>query len=204
METPILLILLYLLTNESNTNTEAALNPLHNVNNYLSTIEINQVYTKEKIKIAKKIGPLLPQEYAPAFNRSLLITEKVAKVMETMDFIKTSEVAPMTALDLEPKARLQKIVATVQDEVKSSQIENLGIVLDLLLNMDKYKKMLGAYTSLKNNKNPLSDTNSIMSLLDVFMDGGSDKDKEKIKDMTKMMDLMKILDSPKKDKPNES
>ena len=80
----------------------------------------------------------------------------------------------------------------------------MGTVLNLILNIDKYKKMLNAYNSLMNNKNPLSDTNSIISLMETFMEGSSEKDKEKIKEMSKMMDILKMLDTPNKEKPNEN
>lgn len=200
MDTPVVLILLYLLTNDQNSKS---LDSLHTIKNYLTTIEIDSNYTQEKINIAKKVGPLLPIEYGVPFNKSILITQKVVKIMELMDFLRTSETPQLTTLELEPKARLQKIVLTIQEEVNSSKIENLGLVLDLLINMEKYKKMFGAFNSLMNTKNPLSDTNSIMNILETFMGGSSEKDKEKIKEMYKMMDLLKILDMPRKDKPNE-
>lgn len=196
-----MLILLYLLTNESDLKPQDS---LHTIKNYLTTVEINSNYTQEKINIAKKVGPLLPVEYGVPFNKSILITQKVIKIMELIDFLKTSEMPQLTELDLDPKVRLQKIVLTVQEEVNSSKIENLGLVLDLLINMDKYKKMFTTFNTLMNTKNPLSDTNSIMNILETFMGGSSEKDKEKIKEMSKMMDLLKVLDMPKKDKPNES
>jgi Fic family protein len=123
--------------------------------------------------------------------------------MELIDFLNYNEVQEYSALEIEPKERIQRIVYTLQNEVNNSKIENLGMVLNIVLNIDKYKKMLSTYSSLMNNKNPLSDPNTIMNLMETFMEGSSEKDKEKIKEMSKMMDIIKLLDTPKKDKPNE-
>lgn len=197
-----MLILVYLLTNKSNNTTQ---DTLHTIKNYIKDIQIDPNYTEEKIRIAKKIGPLLPSEYGVTFNKSILMTERIVKVMETVDFVNNAEAPKILALDLQPKDRLQKIVATIQDEVQSSKIENFGLVLDLIINMDKYKKMFTTITSLMGNKKGLSDTNSIINLMDTFMGGSSDKDKEKVNEMSKMFEILKMLDTPsKKDKPNES
>lgn len=200
MDTPIIFILLYLLANKSGTDGQ---NTIHSLKSYLSNINVDSRYTGEKIRIARKIGPLLPAEYGSTFNRSILITEKVVRIMELIDFLNYNEVQEYSALEIEPKERIQRIVYTLQNEVNNSKIENLGMVLNIVLNIDKYKKMLSTYSSLMNNKNPLSDPNTIMNLMETFMEGSSEKDKEKIKEMSKMMDIIKLLDTPKKDKPNE-
>ena len=197
-----MLILLYLLTNKSNTNSQ---DTLHTIKNYIKDIQIDPNYTEEKIRIAKKIGPLLPLEYGVTFNKSILMTERIVKVMDAVDFVNNAEAPKILSLDLQPKDRLQKIVATIQDEVQSSKIENFGLILDLIINMEKYKKMFTTITSLMGNKKGLSDTNSIINLMDTFMGGSSDKDKEKVNEMTKMFEILKMLDTPsKKDKPTES
>ena len=133
------------------------------------------------------------------------MTERIVKVMEVVDFVNTAEAPKVLALNLQPKDRLQKIIATIQDEVQSSKIENFGIVLDLIINMEKYKKMFTTITSLMSNKKGLSDTNSIINLLDTFMVGSSEEDKEKVNEMSKMFEILKMLDTTsKKDKPSES
>jgi len=55
------------------------------------------------------------------------------------------------------------------------------------------------------NKKGLSDPSSLIDLATTFMDGGSEKDKEKVKEMSKMFEILKMLDTPTKpDKPNEA
>lgn len=200
MDVPVLLLLLYLFNNTDNTSAQSSIS---NINNYLSNLKIDSQYTEEKIHIAKKISPLLPGEYSISFNKSILVAEKVTKTMDLIDFINSDTVPQINSLELDPKERLQKIVATVQDEIKSSKIENLGLVLDLIINMDKYKKVLSTFISLMKNKNPLSDGNSIMKIVDTLIENSSEKDKDKFKEMTKMLDILKILDSPKSNNPNE-
>lgn len=200
MDAPVLLLLLYLSNNTDNTSAQ---NSISNINNYLSNIKIDSQYTAEKIHIAKKIAPLLPREYSISFNKSILVAEKVAKTMDLIDFINSDTVIEINSLELDPKDRLQKIVSTIQDEIKSSKIENLGLVLDLIINMDKYKKVLSTFISLMKNKSLLSDGNSIMKIVDTLIENSSEKDKDKFKEMTKMLDILKILDSPKSNNPNE-
>lgn len=199
LDTPILLILIYLLNNNIELNS---INSLHTIKNYFNTLEVDSRYTKEKIQIAKKIVPLLPVEYLTTFNKSIFITERIIKILELVEFLQLSDVDNLTALDLEPKERIQKIVSTVQEEIQSSKLENLGIVLDLILNMEKYKKLLSTFSNIKSKNN--SDKGNIMNLVDILMEGSNEKDKEKVKEMSKMFDLLKLLDGPKTiEEPNE-
>ena len=199
LDTPILLIIIYLLNNNIEFNS---INSLHTIKNYFNTLEVDSRYTKEKIQIAKKIVPLLPVEYLTTFNKSIFITERIIKTLELAEFLQLSDVDNLTALDLEPKERIQKIVSTVQEEIQSSKLENLGIVLDLILNMEKYKKLLSTFSNIKSKNN--SDKGNIMNLVDILMEGSNEKDKEKVKEMSKMFDLLKLLDGPKTiEEPNE-
>lgn len=199
LDTPILLILIYLLNNNIELNS---INSLHTIKNYFNTLEVDSRYTKEKIQIAKKIVPLLPVEYLTTFNKSIFITEKIMKILELVEFLQLSDVYNLTALDLEPKERIQKIVSTFQEEIQSSKLENLGIVLDLILNMEKYKKLLSTFSNIKSKNN--SDKGNIMNLVDILMEGSNEKDKEKVKEMSKMFDLLKLLDGSKTiEEPNE-
>lgn len=202
MDSPMLLFLLLMLSNKAQEqNVES---PLHKINSYINDMEINYMYTKEKIKIAKKIRPYVPNDYSKAYDKSLLITEKFIKILEVTDYINTLEIMETEPIDLPPIERLQKIVNIVQDEAKSSKVENLGMVLDLLVNMDNYKKMFSVFTNLMKDKKSLNDPSTLVKLMDTFMDGKSDKEKEKIKDMSKMLEVFKMLDTPSKSKPNEN
>lgn len=199
MDTPLLLLLLYFLQNN---NPDITNQPLHSLENYMNTMQINPQYTKAKLQIARRIYPLLPTEYAYMMRRSISIVEKTTHLMETAQYLNSYEKEDIRPLQISSKERLQKITSVMQEELKSSNIQNLGMVMDLILNMDRYKKILTTYNQVSRNKDILSDKESIISLMDAFMEGSSDKDKEKLKDLTKMLDIMKLLDSPKKE-PNE-
>lgn len=167
-------------------------------------MEIDYEYTKEKIKIAKKIRPYVPTDYTSAYDKSLIITEKFIRIIEASDYINTLEMVEVKPVDLPPLERLQHIVNIVQHEAKSSKVENLGIVLDLLVNMDNYKKMFGLFTNVMRDKKLFNDPTTLVKLMDTFMDGKSEKDQEKIKDMSKMLDLFKMFEGSQKSKPNEN
>lgn len=200
MDMHILLLLFYLLNNNTIFSSQ---NNLHTIKNYLSSIEIEKNYTKEKIRIGKKLVPLLPLEYSSSVNKSITITEKIIRIIELVEFINSHEETAIAPLDLEPKVRIQKIIYTIQDEMNNSDIDQFGMILDLIFNMDKYKKLLNAYTNL--SKKSMSDSEKISILMETFMDSSIVKDKEKINDMLIVFDMLKVLneDDYIDDKPNK-
>ncbi len=200
MDTPLVLLVLYLSQNGSLNISEE---PLHSLHEYLNTMEINPQYTKIKLKIAREIYPFLPIEYAYMMRKSISLVEKTVHVMETVEYLKTYENDEITTLHMGSKERLQKITSVIQNELRGTNIENLGMVMDLVVNMDRYKKILSTFNQVSRNKDILSDKEGITSLMEAFMGGSSEKDKEKLKDMYKMLDIFKMLDGPKTNKPNE-
>lgn len=204
MDTHILLFLFMLLS--QNTEIQSVDVPLHKIKSYLNNIEIDYKYTREKIKIANKIKPYVPTDYIEAFDKSLIVTEKLIKIVEVLDYINTLEIVEVEPIELPPIERLQHIVNIVQEEAKNSKLENLGMVLDLLVNMDNYKKVFNVLTTMMKDKKSVNDPNTLVKLMDTFMEGKSDKDKEKVKEMSKMLEVFKMLDTPSssQSKPNES
>lgn len=204
MDTHILLFLFMLLS--QNTEIQSVDVPLHKIKSYLNNIEIDYKYTREKIKIANKIKPYVPTDYIEAFDKSLIVTEKLIKIVEVLDYINTLEIVEVEPIELPPIERLQHIVNIVQEEAKNSKLENLGMVLDLFVNMDNYKKVFNVLTSMMKDKKSINDPNTLVKLMDTFMEGKSDKDKEKVKEMSKMLEVFKMLDTPSssQSKPNES
>ena len=170
------------------------------------TINLNIPYTAEKVRIMKKIGPYFPEEFLPVLNKSLVITEKIVKLYETIEFIQIpdanyiKEVIPVE----NNKDRLSYILNTIQKEVSREEIKNMGMAMDIILNIDKYKKMFNVLHSLMANPDTLNDPNKIFSLIEPFIQGKDEKEKEKLKDMAKMFEIMKTLDTPKKSKENDT
>lgn len=196
MDTPILLLLL--LSTRENTTQGADL--LHTFKGYINGIQLDYKYTADKIRIVRKIRPYLPVEYIDIINKSIVITEKLVRLMEVKEFVNSVEVDEIKPVDMEPKDKMLKVVHIIQEDVKSTKMNNLGFALDLIGNIDNYKNMFELLNTVKKDGKTLSDPDSIFKLMETFV-GSSPKDKEKVKELTKMMDLFKLLDTSKKETP---
>lgn len=76
--------------------------------------------------------------------------------------------------------------------------------MDLIINMDTYKKMFSVLTSVINSQDGLNDPTQLMNILTPLMDSDDLKNKDKFKEMGKMMEIMKILNSPKQESIKEN
>lgn len=163
-------------------------------------INFSASYTKEKIRIVKEIGPYFPEEVLPALNKSLIITEKIVKLHETIEFMKLPEDNYITeSIPVNSsKQRLSYIVNTIRKEVPKQEVQDLGMVMEVILNIDKYKMILNILNSILSNPDMLNDPTKMVTLIEPFMEGKDNKEKEKLKDMIKMLEIMKSLDNPQK------
>lgn len=177
---------------------------LHTLEGYLNSIEIDTKYTLEKIEISKKIRPYVPIEYTESFNKSIIITESIVKLTEVNKLINSLDTEFVYSVEMESTERIKKIINIVQNEIQSASLKDLGFALDLISNIENYKKIFGVLTTVLKEPGALNDPNSLMKLMDVFLAGSVEKDKSKIKDLSNMIDIFKMLDSTKKDKPNEA
>lgn len=172
------------------------------------TITLNIPYTNQKIKIMKKIGPYFPEEFIPVLNKALIITEKIIKFYEAIDFIQIKEVKYIeNPIPIENnKERLSRIINTIQREFPTEEINNIGMIMEIILNTDKYKKMFTVLNSIMSNPDNFNDPTKIYSLIEPFMQNKDEK--EKLKNMVKTLEIMNTLDTPKKpkneEKPKES
>lgn len=186
-----------------NQNNELA--GLDSLGNFLNSMEINPKYTIEKIKIVKNIGPYFPEHYIPLINKSILFTERIMKINELVDFMKSDEyqyIKEPISVD-NNKDRLSKIMNTIQKEVPNPEIKNLGTVMDLIINMDKYKKMFSMLSSFMNNQDNLKDPTQLINMFLPMMGNDSQNNSDKLKEMSKMMEIMKVLNSPKQESIKE-
>lgn len=191
--------LLLLLVIIANLNKNKENNQLHILSEYIRNIKVDPLYTEEKIKIAKKIAPLIPEEYNYTVTRSIMLAEKIVRILDLVEFLNTPEenysIEPVHVSD--NKERISKIMATIQQEAPKSRVNNYGMVMDLLVNMDKYKIMLETFSSLMSNPDMLKDSKGIMKIMETFMQNSS-IDNAKLKEMSQMMQIIKALDSPKR------
>lgn len=192
-----LLIMIFVLIIEKSKDDESS--SFHSLGNFINTIELDHKYTIEKIQIVKKIGPYFPEDYIPLINKSILFTEKFIRIKELVDFMKKDEYQYIT----EPinvsnnKDRISKIVQTIQKDFAKSNVNNMGTIIDLIVNMDKYKTMFTVLQSVMGNQDGLKDSSQLINLVAPLLSDGNKMDNDKAKEMAKMMEIFKVLSSPK-------
>ncbi|MEY8416385.1 hypothetical protein AAK964_08795 [Tissierella praeacuta] len=203
MDNNILIFIVLLIAGKNQGNKLTGLNTLEN---FVNTMEIDTKYTLEKIRMAKKIGTYFPEQYIPLINKSILFTERIMKINELIEFMKNEEyqyIKEATIVDSN-KDRLNKIIHVLQKEASRSETKNVGMIMDLIINMDTYKKMFSVLTSVINSQDGLNDPTQLMNILTPLMDSDDLKNKDKFKEMGKMMEIMKILNSPKQENKEEN
>lgn len=191
-----ILIFLFLLVLGKNQETEST--ALHSLGNFVNTLEVDPKYTAEKIKVVKKVGAYFPEHYIPLINKSILFTERLIKINELANFMKNDEYAyikePISVNN--NKERISKVVNVIQNEVPKTEVKNLGMMMDLIINMDKYKQMFSMLTSVMGNQDSLKDPTQLIGMLAPIMGGDSQQNGDKMKEMSKMMEIMKALNAP--------
>ena len=196
MEKILLLLILLSTTNRDNSNK------LVGINEYISNIEIDADYTKEKVQLARKIIPYMPVNYIKPINRSIHITESLVKIMELEDYMNRStrsiQSTPIPIKD--NKERLSKIVSIIQKEVPKAKVQNTGTFLELIINIDRYKKMFDLLNSFMENQNLSKDPESLAKIVEPMIK--SDAQGEGSLDFEKIMNIMSLLNKSKGEKTN--
>ena len=206
MDNGLVLFLLLFLLNQKNESKKLNI-PTDKGKNILNTsthqtISLNIPYTEEKIRIMKKIGPYFSEDFLPIINKSIMATEKIIRLYEVMEFIQTPEIDYIQNIIpvKNNRERLSYIINTIQNEISREDIKNMGMAMEMILNIDKYKKMLITLSSIMSDPESLNDPTKMLGLIEPFMEGKDEKEKEKLKDMAKMLEVMKNLDTSKKPK----
>ena len=157
---------------------------------------LNISRTKDKINIMKKIGPYFPEEYINPINKALSITEQIVVLHTAMEFIgepKTNYIqASMSIAD--NRERIGHIMNTIKNEVSKEEIKDMGLILDIIFNMDKYKSLINMLNTFMADPNSLNEPEKILELVGTFMDGKSEEEKKKIREMMKMLEVLKTMD----------
>lgn len=168
------------------------------------SFELDINTTKEKIKLIKKIGPYFPEEYLPAFNKALVITEKILKLYETINFIqKEDNIYIAESIPVKNyQERLSYIANTIKKDFSKEEIERLGYLADFILQIDKFNKMANMLNHITSNPDLLKDTNNMFKILEPLL-GGDENEMKKFKEMAKMMNILKVLDKPKENKDKQ-
>ena len=166
----------------------------------VSTMELDNDHTVSKVKILKEVAPYLPEDYLPLINRSISFTEKFIKLNEVTNLLQKEErVYVSNHIPIKSEERMKKIMSIIHKESINLKKGQMSQILDLVLNMDKYQKMFGAFNMVMSNPNSLNDPSQLINLISPLMGSGSEENLSKFKEMSKMMELMKLLDTPKKE-----
>ncbi|WP_416197613.1 MAG: DUF5667 domain-containing protein [Sporanaerobacter sp.] len=166
----------------------------------LKNLDIDNTY--KKINILKKIGPYFPEEIIPILNKSLFLTEKIVKICEVADFVSTNnyyQEINSARID-NNKEKFNYIISTLKQEIPEEKIKSMDYPMNIILNYDKYKYMMNIISIIISNPQSLNDPNELLKASESLMDGMKENEKEKIKDMMKMFELMKALEPSNKEK----
>jgi len=182
--------------------------------NIFSYANINNAFnldiktTTEKIRMIKKIAPYFPEEYLPSVNKAIMITEKIIKLHEAIDFIcKKDNLYITESIPVENlQKRLSYIANTIQKDFTEEDINKLGTGADIILKIDKYNKMINMFNYINSNPDMLKDTNNMFKLIEPLLQNKDEKEMKKIKEMSRMMNILKALDTPnnQKEKKDEN
>jgi len=203
MDSRMILVLLYILilNKKAKEKTLDAKEELIVVEKDLAETEKNQFtlnipHTKKKIEIMKKVGPYFPPEYISPINKSIIITEKILKGYETLNFIENSQINYIkSSIPIKNnKERISYIINTIKNEVSKEEIKDMGMLFDIIINMDKYKTMFTMLNSFMSDPDSLNDPNKIFQIMEPLIEGKSEEEKKKMKEMMKMLEVMKTLD----------
>ena len=166
----------------------------------INAMEIDNINTVKKIKLLKEIGPYLPKNYLPLINGSISLTEKFIKINEVSSFIQKeeSEVHVSNHIPMENEERMKKIMSVLHKESEYFKKGQMGQILELIVNMDKYQKMFEVLNKVISNPNSLNDPSQLINLIGPLMGSEAEDNSSKIKEISKMMELMKLLDTPPK------
>lgn len=169
-------------------------------NDLIKSLDIE--YTKEKIKILRKIATYFPEELIPAVNKSILITEKIISLQQVATFISTDEpFSPVKSTYVgNNKERLNNILSILKKEMPDDNIKSVTSTMEIILNMDKYKEIISTLNKVSSNPEKLNNVDNLIDLMEPFMDGKTDEQKSKLIDIAKMFNAMKSLEYSSKTK----
>ena len=157
---------------------------------------LNTTHTRDKIKIMKKIGPYFPEEYINPINKAILFTEQIVVLHTALEFLnapKTNYIESSVPL-IDNRERIGYIMNTIRNEVSKDEIKDMGLVLDLIFNMDKYKSLFTVLNTFISDPNILNEPEKIIKLAETFMEGKNEEEKKKIREMMKMLEILQNLD----------
>jgi len=148
--------------------------------------------TLNKIKILKEIGPYFPKDFHPILNKSIVITERIVKAYEVMEFVQMQDMEYVKkAIPVENNSqRLNHISSTIEEELQGSNIKDIGITMETILNMDRLRKIFTALLPILSDPGILDSPDGILKLANVLMDGRTEEERNRLKEMVNMLEMI--------------
>ena len=134
-----------------------------------------------------------------------MVTEKFIKVYKAIEFIQNTEadyiqnIVPVE----NNKQRLSYIAETIKKEFSKEEIDQMGSAVGVVLTIDRFNKLFQILNTFVANPDSINDPTNIINLMKPLIEGKGEKEKKQLEDMTKMLEIMKTLDSPKKTSENK-
>src|SRR5699024_4108383 len=92
--------------------------------------------------------------------------------------------------------RLSYISNTIHQELNRGNIKSIGPTMETILNIEKYKKISTTLLPILSEPDILENPDKLFSLMEVFMEGKTEEEKKKMREMAQMLEIIKNLDSP--------
>ncbi len=138
---------------------------------FVSSLDIKAGDTEEKIRTLRKIMTCLPEKYLGLINRSILYTEEIVRIYELGNSFKDNSYDYVTTSNKvrDNREKISKVLQSLQNESPDIYDDKLGVFMDLLMNMDNYRKMFDLFVSIAkypdNIKDPPDSTKGPSSLI---------------------------------------
>lgn len=151
---------------------------------------------KPKIQLLKKIGPYLSEPQVNILNKIIILFEKINRTVSLIDFLsKDNNYKPIVINNItSKKERFNGILKVLEDELPKETTKIISPIIEIAANFEKYKGILSTLTNLigSNGNSELNFDNLISSFSSIL----SDKDESNIKDISKMLEILNVLNSP--------
>lgn len=197
MNEKVILLLLLVFNNNKAKKLQSDLAP---IKDYLESLEVDKPYSLEKIHIAQNISPFIPEELSTSYNKAIMISKLIVKVEELKELTSKKPIQTNELVHFDNNAeRIQKIVSVLQNETSKDSIKNMGIIMDLILNMEKYKKMYSLLNTFMKNKDNTNGIEDILKIASPLLEASSSKGKNEDNSIEKMLDIVKLLNSKNTD-----
>ena len=157
----------------------------------LKKVNINEIRSKADMLI--KTGPYLPENLVVSLNKVVPLYEKVNAVIYLLEFLRSSnsvsKIIPHKTMA--QKDKINEIVNIVNKEMPNDTLKSVTPLIDVFLNLDKYKGLLNMFNSMSSSKSEGNQLDNLVKSITPLLNGNSENSEKNIP----IMDILKVLTS---------